>query len=171
MSLGDKVQYWDTCIFLAWIKNECRLIKEETNGWKVLIHNLEERKIHVVTSSITLAELHYGKYFSNSVDPQEAHELEKDFFKALTQGIFRICTFDQQAGMLAKEIRDYFNVNKTSCGKSGRISLADSVHLATAIQMKVHVFQTFDKNELKKNNNLGLASLKGDPGVLQESIR
>ena len=71
---------------------------------------------------------------------------------------------DQKTGMLAKEIRDHFNVNTTKYGKSGRISLGDSIHLATAIQMKVDVFQTFDRKEIK-GNNLGLAPLDGDPGV------
>ena len=164
MSLNDKLQYWDTCIFLAWIKGENRASKEETNGWKILIDHLEKGNLQVLTSSVTLAELHYAKFSSNFSDLQLAKELEEKLFKALKHSFFRICPVDQQTGMVAKELRNYFIENTTQHGIKGTISLADSIHLATAIQMQATVFQTFDKKELK-GGNLGLASLNGDSGV------
>lgn len=164
--MNEDLQYWDACIFISWIKNnEQNREKSELSGLKVLFHLLQNGKINVLTSTITLVEVCQAKF---SKDQAEAIKLENDFLELMTMPYFRLCPVDEEIGNLARILRNYYKFNKTYDGVLGFLTAIDAIHLATAIHYRAKVFQTFDKKDKPNNNkeiNLGLARLNGDPGV------
>jgi hypothetical protein len=57
MSGKARALYWDTCVFLAWIKNETCWPTEVTDGIQQTIDEWRNGMVILVTSSITLLEI------------------------------------------------------------------------------------------------------------------
>jgi len=53
---GDPVYYWDTCLFLAWIKDEERPTGE-MDGVREVIQRFKRREVKIVTSTLTQVEV------------------------------------------------------------------------------------------------------------------
>lgn len=139
------VYYWDTCLFLAWIKDEERK-SGEMDGVRELIDLARRRDAKIVTSVITLIEV------LSSHIPTGMDDLMKGLMKRVEQ-----LSVDIKVAGVAHNIRDHY----AKIGGKG-LSTPDSIHLATAILYRVDEFHTFDHDGNSKF--LGLLPLSGNVG-------
>ena len=147
MSGSKRTCYWDTCIFLAWIKNEQRA-PDEVAGIQDLVSKLDTGEIKVITSVATLMEITRAKVD----EPQE-----QVFLKAMKNQNIRIHPIDKKVAEKSRELRNFYILSDPPVGK---LSIADSIHLATAIIYDVDLMYTFDgTNPINNNGTLKLIPL------------
>ena len=152
MSGSKKTYYWDTCIFLAWIKNETRS-PEEMAGIKNLIEKLDGDDIRIVTSVATIME----------ITRSQLDELqEQQFLKAMKNRNITIHSIDKKVAELSREIRNFYILQNAGIGK---LSIGDSIHLATALIYNVDRMYTFDGGTTSRCNNRNLKLIPLSPNV------
>ena len=128
---GKNIVYWDTCIFIAHITNEQRDDPMDQLGVVEFANLFDMGQVDLVTSTITLTE-----FLETSV-PAEDYKL---FLQLFSRKNLQLTDVSRDIAELAGEIRSYYrsNINNST------ISTPDCIHIATAIQMKCDVLQTFD---------------------------
>ncbi len=138
MSRSSKpLHYWDSCAFLALLKNEADKIDE----CKSVIKAAKDRKVTIVTSALTFIEvikLEKGK-------PKLSKDVEekiRDFFKHEWIYIYNV---DRKIGELARDLMWQYEGLKPK----------DATHVATAVQAKVDVLETFDDGLIKLSGKVG----------------
>lgn len=144
---GSPLYYWDTCLFLAWLKDEERPTGE-MDGVRELIELSRRREVRFMTSTLTSVEVLASKIptgFDN-------------LFKNLLKRINRVSVDIKVAGM-AHDVRDYYASRRSEFGNK-TLSTPDAIHLATAIIYRADEFHTFDDKGSSKS--LGLIPLSGD---------
>jgi predicted nucleic acid-binding protein len=146
MAGADPVYYWDTCLFLAWIKDEQRQAGE-MDGVREIIERSKRREVKIVTSVLTSVEVLQSRL------PAGVPNLFSGLMKRLTR-----LGMDTKVASLAHDIRDYYAIRSAEGGKT--LSTPDAIHLATAILYRVTEFHTFDGEGNSKS--LGLLPLSGD---------
>jgi predicted nucleic acid-binding protein len=147
MAGAEPTYYWDTCLFLAWIKDEERK-SGEMDGVREVIERHKRREVKIITSVLTTVEALQSKL------PAGLETL----FHGLMRRVQRVSIEIKVAGM-AHDIRDHYVARKADFdGKT--LSAPDSIHLATAILYRVSEFHTFDSDGDAKN--LGLLPLSGN---------
>lgn len=149
MAGAEPIYYWDTCLFLAWIKDEERK-SGEMDGVREIIERFKKREVKIVTSVLTSVEVLSSKL------PVGMDTL----FNGLMKRIYRL-GMDSKVASLAHDIRDYYMVRTAEFGNK-TLSTPDAVHLATAILYRVDEFHTFDNDGSAKS--LGLIPLSGNVG-------
>lgn len=149
MAGADPVYYWDTCLFLAWLKDEERQTGE-MDGVREIIERFRHREVKIVTSVLTQVEVLQSRM------PVGVPNL----FAALMKRITRL-GMDTKVASLAHDIRDYYMARAAEFGGK-TLSTPDAIHLATAILYRVNEFHTFDSGGDSKT--LGLIPLSGDVG-------
>jgi predicted nucleic acid-binding protein len=149
MAGADPVYYWDTCLFLAWIKDEQRP-SGEMDGVREIIDRSKRRQVKIVTSVLTSVEVLQSRLPVGMAN----------LFSGLTKRITRL-GMDTKVASLAHDIRDYYTVRATEFGGK-TLSTPDAIHLATAIIYRVDEFHTFDNESSSKS--LGLLPLSGNVG-------
>src|SRR4030095_1451635 len=60
MTGGSPLYYWDTCLFLAWLKDEERPTGE-MDGVREIIRRHKSREVRIMTSVLTSVEVLSGK--------------------------------------------------------------------------------------------------------------
>ena len=148
MPIDPKLLYWDSCIFLAWLKDEKRL-EGEMAGLASIAMEVEKGNFSVITSVITIAEI---------LAVRSGKEVVKEFRKLFDRSNFRMINVDERIATKAGEIREH-RIKKADSEKTSSIKFADSFHLATAITLEVSRFHTFDGSSPEKP---GLLDLNGD---------
>ena len=146
MNGADPVYYWDTCIFLAWIKDEERQ-SGDMDGVREVIARHRKREVKIITSTLTTVEVLQSKL------PVGMERLIGDLMKRIVRiGV------DTKVAPMAHDIRDYY-------AKKGSqtISTPDAIHLATAILYRASEFHTFDDGK-RNSKSLGLLALSGNVG-------
>ena len=143
---NSPVFYWDTCLFLAWLKDEERKTGE-MDGVREVISRAQKRDVKIITSVLTTTEVLSAKI------PAGMDTLFKGLLKRVTQ-----ISVDIRVAELAHDIRNYYAMRGT--GKT--IATPDAIHLATAILYRASEFHTFDEAGSRKS--LGLLPLSGDVG-------
>lgn len=139
--------YWDTCLFIAWTKDEERK-PGEMAGVRETIDRVKKRDVIVLTSVITSAEL------LQSSLPAGVAQLFQGLMKRIEQK-----SVDIKIANLAHNLRDYYRMRPVDFdGKT--LSVPDAIHLATAIIYRATEFNTFDGSNAR--NTLGLLPLSGD---------
>lgn len=134
------VRYWDSCVSLAYLKEEPERIVQ----CDAILEAAQRGKTIIITSSVTSFEVlwldEHHRYDENS--KQKIRDLfEYSFIKIadLTRSVA------DRARELKWEYRD--------------IQIKDAGHLATVIESKVSLFETYDRKLLeydkKFNNRLG----------------
>lgn len=141
--------YWDTCVFLAWIKNETRA-PGEMEGVVSCVDAFHRRTANVVTSALTFSEITPAKVPSNALD--------------ILDGLLRrknasVINVDRRIAKLASELRDFYQRDPAKWNNL-TLSTPDAIHLATAILYGVDQFHTFDEKD--NNKSLGLLPRDGD---------
>lgn len=145
---GDSpLYYWDTCSFLAWLKDEERPTGE-MDGVRELIELSRRREIRLMTSTLTSVEVLSSKIpagFDN-------------LFKNLLKRINRV-SVDIKVAAIAHDLRDFYVSRQAEFGNK-TLSTPDAIHLATAILFRADEFHTFDDKGSSKS--LGLIPLSGN---------
>jgi predicted nucleic acid-binding protein len=137
MAGADPVYYWDTCLFLAWIKDEERRTGE-MDGVREIIERSRHRECKIVTSVLTQVEVLQGRM------PAGIPNLFVNLMKRVTRlGV------DSKVASLAHDIREAVQVG----GRT--LSTPDAIHLATAVLHRVNEFHTFDDGLLPLSGNVG----------------
>lgn len=150
MPPGKPIIYWDTCVLLAWIKDEKRP-NNEMDGVNDVANKLYKDHITLLTSDITEGEI------LASMLSDDAKQKLKDMFKRRN---CRSVAADKKVNRLASEIRDYYQQQKAIDGLP-TLLLPDAIHLATAILYSADEFHTFDAND-DRNRRRALLPLSGN---------
>jgi predicted nucleic acid-binding protein len=149
---NNETVYWDSCLFIAWLKDEQNRKQGEMDGVRDFVERLKKRSVTIITSTITMTEVTSTKVGAGFMT------LFDDVLKR--KNLIRVGV-DIRIAKLAQELRDYYSTlagefnNKT-------LSVPDAIHLATAILYKADVFHTFD--ETNRSGTLGLIPLSGNAG-------
>jgi predicted nucleic acid-binding protein len=133
MKSGKPIYYWDTCVFLAWIKDEARPNKE-MEGVNYIAGQLFRNSAILATSTLIQVEI-----LKCTLDK---YEIER-FNSLFKQRNFQQISQDPRVMRLSNEIREYYQrQHAIDSGKT--VSTPDAIHLASAILYDVTEFHTFD---------------------------
>ncbi len=167
MTGTDTIFYWDTCVFIAWLKDEKRP-SGEMDGVRAVIEGFKKRHFRIFTSVITFTEVTEAKVGAGVINMFE------DLFKRPDLGRINV---DPRVAKLARDLRDYYSARPEEFNNK-TLSVPDSIHLATAILYRASEFHTFDRKN--RNGSLGLIPLSGNvaghnlkisaPGLDQPSL-
>ncbi len=150
MAGAEPIYYWDTCLFLAWIKDEERP-SGEMDGVRELIARAKRRDVKIITSVLTMVEVLQSRL------PVGMDRLFTDMMKRVSKiGI------DSKVAALAHDIRDYYMRNAAAHGGK-TLSTPDAIHLATAILYRADEFHTFDDGG-SSSKSIGLLGLSDNVG-------
>ena len=137
---GKPLVYWDSCIFIAHLKNENRSNPLDMQGVGELVRRIDGGDIGLVTSVIALPEV------LESTLPKDAI---RDFRAYLSRPDVLLIDVDRRIAEISHEIRDFYQ-NDGSGEKT--VSTPDAIHLATAISKGCPVFYTFDGDAKQKTD-------------------
>jgi predicted nucleic acid-binding protein len=149
MAGAETVYYWDTCLFLAWLKDEERP-SGEMDGVREIVERSQRKEVKIVTSVLTTVEVLSGKI------PVGMDTL----FSGLMKRIHPL-SMDIKIAQVAHDLRNYYSNNRAQYGGK-MLGTPDAIHLATAILYRVTEFHTFDNDGDAKT--LGLLPLSGNVG-------
>lgn len=150
MAGTDPIFYWDSCLFLAWLKDEERPTGE-MDGVREVIDRFKRREVKIITSVLTTTEVLECKM------PVGVGKL----FHGLMKRVTRI-SMDSKIAEMAHDLRNHYSADpKKFDGKV--LATPDAIHLATAILYRANEFHTFDGGK-KNGKHLGLLELSGDVG-------
>ena len=151
MAGSNPVYYWDTCIFLAWLKNETTRKPGEMDGVREVINRFKKRQLSIMTSVLTITEISSAKLPAGTEGLLE-QVMERPNMSKLS--------VDIKIARLARDLRNHYIAKNGGSGMT--LTVPDSLHLATAILYKPTEFHTFDENDKPKQNALGLIPLNGN---------
>ncbi|MCK4632507.1 MAG: type II toxin-antitoxin system VapC family toxin [candidate division Zixibacteria bacterium] len=143
--------YLDSCIFIAWLKNEQRKNSEETKGVKEVMHLIDNNKVRMITSALTRAEVLQCTLSTGT---------QRDFDNVLRRRNVMVANTDHHTWALTHDLRDHYQNIKVQ-ENLPTLSVPDAIHLATAIQYEVDTFYTFDEND-KPGKSRALIPLDGN---------
>jgi predicted nucleic acid-binding protein len=143
-----RVVYWDSCIWIAWLKNE-RRTPGEMDGVAECVDHVETGKTTIVSSVVVRTEV-----FEATL-PSEARQRYDDILKRRN---VQLVDNDLRVSNLAREIREYYESLSATDHLPG-LATPDAIHLATAIHYKVDAFYTFDDG---RHGGRSLLSLNGN---------
>jgi predicted nucleic acid-binding protein len=147
MAGAEPLYYWDTCLFLAWIKDEERK-SGEMDGVREVIERHKKRDVKIMTSVITRVEVLQSKL------PAGLENLIQGLMKRITA-----VSVETKVAGLAHDLRNHYAVNAAQNGGK-LLSTPDAIHLATGILYRATEFHTFDNDGDAKH--LGLLPLSGN---------
>jgi predicted nucleic acid-binding protein len=136
--------YWDTCIFLALLKDE-PMSKEDKQGLIDVVKEIDSCRAILITSVQTLTEIQEANLTNDQI-----HHLELSLKKPSTAKI----NIDLRVAELAGQIRSHYNQQGL------KVTTTDAIHLATAFLHKADELHTFDLKMLRFNGNLMGLNLK-----------
>ncbi len=139
---GKEAIFWDSCIFIAYAKNEDRSDPSDMTGIDELVRSFEMNQYELVTSVITIPEV-----LENSTGTK-AYQIFLDIFKKPNVLLVDIT---RSIAEIAHNIRNQYPLDNNQ-----RLSTADSLQIAAAVFSKCSTFYTFDGCSTKKNGILQL---------------
>jgi predicted nucleic acid-binding protein len=135
--INPPLYYWDTCLFLAWLKDETRK-SGEMDGVRDIIQRMKRRDVKLMTSVLTIVEVLETKI------PVGIDSAFKDLLKRMNRQ-----SVDIRVAALASDLRNHYAKNNQN------LKAPDAVHLATAIHYRADEFHTFDDRLLSFSGNVG----------------
>ena len=144
-----RVLYWDTCIYLAWLKGEDNGASVN-EGIKEAVDENWDGKLLIVTSTITLIEV----LESSLTDEQEVR-----FQQSFRKQLHVLRDVDPAVAVKARVFRGSF-----MAPGSKRLAVPDAIHLATAAIYKCDEFWTLDGGG-KDKRHIGLLELNEDARI------
>jgi predicted nucleic acid-binding protein len=145
MAGNSPIYYWDTCLFLAWLKDEERRVGE-MDGVRELIERARRRDVRLITSVLTTVEVLAAKI------PAGMDTLFQNLMRRVNRQ-----AMDIRVASIAHDLRNHYVLLG---GKT--LSTPDAIHLATAILYRADEFHTFDSEG--SSRSLGLIPLSGNVG-------
>lgn len=140
MKDNKPVYYWDSCIFLSWIKNEPRT-PAEVAGLKDIAQKINNNEAYLITSALTTAEILESTLTKGQRNKlQDVMKRKNCEEKATTRAVWN----------LAHEIRDYYK-SASPKDQLPTVTLPDAVHLASAILYGADELHTFDEKDRHKS--------------------
>lgn len=137
MAGNNPLYYWDTCLFLAWLKDENRG-SGEMAGVREVIDKHRKRDVRLMTSVLTSVEVLSGKI------PAGMDTLFSGLLKRLTR-----VSMDTKIAALAHDLRNHYANNGGT-----KLKTPDAIHLATAILFRADEFHTFDDALIALSGNV-----------------
>ena len=128
--MTGKIYYWDSCCFLALIKDELRE-SGQMKGLEQVQEHFDKNECKIISSVILRMEVLVGQWNDKHT------EIFDDMLKRRNMQEIEI---NSKITKLAMEIRE-FSFNQP---QSPNLSIPDVLHLATAIIFKADGFHTFD---------------------------
>lgn len=144
--------YWDTCVFLAWLKDEQTRKPGEMEGVQEVLARFKRREVVLMTSVITVVEACNARIPAPVVG-QFADVMQRPNFSRIA--------VDIRVAKIARDIRDYYLLKPEKHGGK-TLSVPDSIHIASAILYRATEMHTFDGRDSNKYESLGLLPLSGD---------
>lgn len=129
--MSSERRYWDSDCFLAWLQNETG----KADACREVLEAADEGKILLVTSALTLAEVLYLR--GRRPIAKARKDIVVDFFK---NDYIAVRNVTRHVAELAREL----------VWDQG-IKPKDAVHVATALEARLSLMNTFDQNLLKKS--------------------
>lgn len=152
MAIGTSVIYWDSAVFIAWFTAEKTRTEAEMDGISQVVEAFDKGTCTLVTSMLAKVELLPAKLGKQNYEKLSLLWKRKQFQPVeVTESVID----------LANEIRSFYAEKGQAVPKT-----PDSIHLATAIKMKVDVFHTFDGGSKR-----GLLRLDGNVAGYNLSIK
>lgn len=148
MAGTNPTYYWDSCLFLAWIKDEQRPTGE-MDGVREIVERAKRREVKIITSVLTATEILESKL------PAGMKRLIDGMMKNRVNRI----GMEIKVAQMAHDLRDHYANSSSHGGKT--ISVPDAIHLATAILYRATEFHTFDGGKTG-GKSLGLLQLSGN---------
>ncbi len=154
---NKKIIYWDSGIFIAWIKNEARQ-NNELDGIADCVEQVYKGQAIIAISSFAI-KLEVLKVKMTSA--------EKRKFELLCKGRkVQKLPFTPIIEDIAVKIREHYVAQQLSIGSM------DCTHLATAIYYReVDAFYTFDDKLLRLNGDVGVDNLVICKPPIQRQLR
>lgn len=152
----DKVIYWDSSIFIAWLKNEQRP-PGEMDGVLECVYHVKSKKVKLITSTLTRTEV---------FEANLTNEVREMYSKLLSRRNVQLIDADLRVTELARKLREYYK-DQSKIDGLPTLTTADAIHLATAVHFKVDEFHTFDDG---KKGGRSLLSLNGNVAGYQLTI-
>ena len=146
--------YWDTNIFLAWLKGESQE-PAVMDGIIEVVQNIRLNKIILMTSVTTRTEV---------LDATLSEEAQKKFSKLFDRRNVQMINLDHRIADKSHFIRNFYHE------KGIKLSTMDCQHLATAIIYRADEFQTLDGSGKRKRPN-DLIPLSGNVAGYKLNIR
>lgn len=146
----QRVYYWDSCIYLAWLQKETVHGQAHLDAIAQISQDNSDRKNIIITSVIVYIEVLSAKI------GQENEQLFRKSFRSQCHIPYDV---DPAIALRAREFRE--NLLKTPKGR--HLSTPDAIHLATATIYKADEMWTFDAG--KKGKNLGLLGFNKDSRI------
>src|SRR3979490_214679 len=100
MAGNEPIYYWDSCLFIAWLKDEQRK-SGEMDGVREVIDRFKRREVRIVTSVLTMVEVLEGKI------PVGMATL----FVSMMKRVHRL-SMDIKVASVAHDLRDYYASRK-----------------------------------------------------------
>jgi len=147
MKAGRPTYYWDTCVFLAWIKDEERP-NREMEGVNNIAEQVFRKSAILVTSTLIKVEI-----LRCTLDKTGIERFDNLFKLRNLQQISQ----DPRVINLSNEIREYYQRQREIDGVK-TVSTPDAIHLASAILYDVTEFHTFDEKRKRGRALLSLNS-------------
>ena len=146
-----KRRYGDACTFLGWLSGE----RDKVDKCKGVVKLAEDGDIVIVTSALTLTEVVWIKKHKRLTEDTES--TIKRFFE---QDFIAVRTVDRVIAEQARQLVWKYNVKPK-----------DSLHVATALQLKITVMDTFDVGLSKLSGKLGKPKLRiGPPDISHQEV-
>ena len=133
---SDRI-YFDSCIFLAHLKNEQRSDPSDMAGVNDLVDKIDRGETHLATSVISLAEVLESSLSSDARDKFE------DLWKRRNCHLVEV---NRKIAEIAHNIRDYYRRQQQKDGLP-TLSTPDAIHVATAISFDCERLYTFDRKD------------------------
>lgn len=130
----QQIIYWDTCVFLAWMKDETRP-PGDMEGIAEVAKLVMADQVILITSILTRAEILEGKLKPGVI---EKYDELMHRSNVVPQNL------DPPVARLTSKIRDFYRTTDFE------LLIPDAIHLATAIHYNTDEFQTFDGVKPKK---------------------
>ena len=99
--------YWDSCLFIAWLKDEQNRKPGEMDGVRDYIERLKRREIVIITSTLTFVEVREAKIGAGGFEMFESVMQRK-----ATQRV----SVDTKVAKLAGNLRDYYSARQDEYG-------------------------------------------------------
>jgi predicted nucleic acid-binding protein len=128
-------RYWDSDVFLGWLMND----PEKAPSCQGVLAQAEAGRVQIVTSALTLTEVIRLKGHARL--PRESEDKIRDFF--------------EHDWIVVRDVDRFIAEEARELVWSRNVQPKDSIHLATALSLKLSEFDTFDRDLHKLNGKLG----------------
>ncbi|MEL7645362.1 MAG: PIN domain-containing protein [Anaerolineaceae bacterium] len=156
---GKEAIFWDSCVFIAYAKNENRSDSSDIAGIEYLVQSIDMNQYVLVTSVVTIPEV---------LEKSTGSKAYNIFLDILKKPNLLLVDITRYIAEIAHEIRNEY------CFENGqRLTTPDSLQIAAALNYKCSAFYTFDGCSTKGNgllqlhdqikNSYGLEILKPQP--------